>query len=124
MLFDDDASGAFHHMKLYLQSATVHSYSTGQTICVPIGLAFGTNVSSRHWEVLTRYHCEKSEYLHSYPDLSIIVQKHGTLIGLIKILEDTHTFSHLLVLSSMEKINKGLFIDEEWGPTQHAMSAD
>ena len=45
MLFDDDAAGAFRHVKLYPQVAAAHSYSFGQTLYVPIGTVAGANVT-------------------------------------------------------------------------------
>ena len=57
LLFDDEASGAFRHVKLHPQIAASHAYSVGQTLHMSIGSVFGTNVIPHNWEVLAHSCC-------------------------------------------------------------------
>ena len=50
LLFDDDASGAFRHVKLNLQVEEAHVCSVGQTLYMLIGLVFVDKVIPYDWE--------------------------------------------------------------------------
>ena len=47
--------------------------------------------------------------LKNQPELANIVQKHSTLIHIIKLLEYSDKRPHLLVLATADNINKGVF---------------
>ena len=89
LLFDDDASGVFRHVKLHPQVALDHMHSVGQTLCKPIVSVFGANVSLHNWEAFTQSLYKKSEYLKYSPDLPTIVDNHRAIIDLIKLPKDT-----------------------------------
>ena len=44
LLFDDDSSGMFHHVKLHPRVAAAQENSIGQSLLMPIGLVFGSNI--------------------------------------------------------------------------------
>ena len=45
ILFDDDDSGAFRHVKIHPKVVVSHDHYGGQTLCMPVGSVFGSNVS-------------------------------------------------------------------------------
>jgi len=47
-LFDDDASGAFRHIKMYPDIAGAYAFIIGDTLYVPLGSVFGLNMSSHN----------------------------------------------------------------------------
>ena len=51
------------------------------------------------------------------------MKKHSALIDLIKLLKDTYKYLHLHVPATAKKMNKGVFTDGKWVPTQHAILA-
>ena len=75
LLFNDDASGVFLRVKLYLQVVLAHVYSADQTLCMLIYSKFGASVSSIHLEEIARSRCKKAEPLKSSLDLANIVEK-------------------------------------------------
>ena len=45
LLFNDDASGAFRHIKMHPKIAGALVFIIGETLCAPIGSGFGSNTS-------------------------------------------------------------------------------
>ena len=63
----------------------------------------------------------KSRALATFPWSSQHWTKHSALFDLIKLPEDVDKRPYLLVMSTMDKINKGIFTCEECGPIHSVM---
>ena len=124
LLFDDDAAGAFRHVKLHPQVAAAHSYSVGQTLYVHIGTVFGANVGPHDWEVSAQARCKLAENLQSSPNLEQIIHKHKELTDLISLPLDTDKHPNLLVQVTSACLCPGVFIDKLRVLTQNAMFVD
>ena len=48
ILFDEDASGVFRHVKLQPQVVASNAFSFGQILRAPIGSVFGANVGPQN----------------------------------------------------------------------------
>ena len=59
LLFDDNASEAFCHVKFHPQATVYYSYSIVQSTCVSIGSSFGANFSSHKLETFSQSRCKK-----------------------------------------------------------------
>ena len=124
LLFDDDAAGAFRHVKLHPDVAAAHAYSVGQTLYVPTGSVFGSNVSPHNWEVLAQSRCMLAEHLQSTTDLDLLTQKHKALLDLVRIPKDLDKCPQLLVPATRDNLNPGVFLNGTRGPTKNAMFVD
>ena len=63
LLFDDDTSGAFRHIKLHLDVAGAHAFIIRNKLYIPLGSIFGLNVSSYNWEVIVLSRIKLAEWL-------------------------------------------------------------
>ena len=117
LIFDDDTSGEFLHIKLHLQVTAVYALSVGQTLFMPIASVFGSKFSPHTWEVFTQSRCKKTEYLQSSPDLPTIVQKHSAIIDINKIPKDTDKCPHSLAQDAAYSSNKDVLVNGKRGPT-------
>ena len=73
LLFDDDAAGVFHHVKIHPEVAAAHVYSVGQTLHIPIGSTFDSNVSPRNWELFAKFRYMLAEHLKSSLDVKLFL---------------------------------------------------
>ena len=62
-IFDDDASGAFRHIKLHPTIAGSRAFIIGNTPYVLIAIFFSSNVSTRNWEVVALSRTRLAEWL-------------------------------------------------------------
>ena len=53
-LFDDDASGALKRSKCHAGIASDHSFIINQSLCLPLGCGFGSNVSVRRHDKMSK----------------------------------------------------------------------
>ena len=95
LLFDDDASGAFRHIKLHPDVVGASAFMIGGTLYVPLGSVFGSNVSLHDWEVVVLSRAQLVEWLKGQPNISGIEKKYATLLDLISFPEDDfHPIEH------------------------------
>ena len=52
LLFDDDASGAFRHIKYHPDITGAYAFIINKLLYLPLGLVFGCNVSPHNWEII------------------------------------------------------------------------
>ena len=109
LLFDDDAAGVFRHAKLHPDVTVAHTYSVGQTLHIPIGSAFGSNVSLHNWEVLAQSWRMLAEHLQSTTNLELLAQKCKALLHLVRILKDLNKCLKLLVPATSDNLNPRVF---------------
>ena len=124
LLFDDDASGAFRHIKLHPDIVGAHAFIIGDTLYVPIGSVFGSNASPCNWEVIALSRTKLAEWLQTQPNIKEIEEKHEDLLNLIKFPEDAFHPKEEFIQATPDSKNKGVIVDGVHLPTQNAMFVD
>ena len=114
LIFDNDASGAFRHVKMHTQVASAYTCSVDQTLCTHISSVFGANVITYDWDEFSQSCCKLAEHLQSSRDLSTIVHKHSAMTNA----------PHLMVQAAADSINKAVNSNGNRGPTKNAMFVD
>ena len=123
-MFDDDASGVFRHIKTHPDIAGAHSFVIGDTLCVLIGSVFGSNVSTRNWEVVILSRTRFPEWLQTQPKIKEIEDNHKNILDLIKFPEDVFKPKEDFIQDAPDSINKGVIENGVRSPTQNAMFVD
>ena len=123
-MFDDDASGAFRHIKLHPDVTGAHAFVIKNKLYVPLGSVFGSNVSPHNWEVIALSRTKLAEWLQKQPNIKEIEEKHKDLLNLIQFPEDIFHPPEEYVQDTPDSINKGVIENGIRLPTQHAMFVD
>ena len=124
LLFEDEASRAFYHVKLHLDFAVAQAYSVGQTLRIPIGSIFGSNVIRHNWEVFAQSRFMLAEHFQASPDIKLLLQKHKALLGLFQPPTDLEKYPHFLVPAINYHIIVGVFSNGKQGLTKNTILVD
>lgn len=122
LLFDDDVSGAFRHVKHHPDIAAALSMTVEELLYVPIGQTFGANFSPSNFETFARARTQLSEFLQKDETL---IEKHKKYLDLIKFDADINSPSAIFVQATPDSINKGVFTSSTVrNPTENHMYVD
>ena len=88
LLFDDDASGAYKHVKYHPDVAGACSFMIKNMLYVPLGCQFGQTVSGYRWEIIPKCRMLLAEYYQSQPCINDLVSKDAHIIDKIKFPPD------------------------------------
>ena len=123
LLFDDDASGAFRHVKYHPDIAGAYAFIINGILYLPLGTVFGSNVSSHNWEVFAISRARLAEWLQHQPHISDIVEKHKALLDLIQFPKDVFC-SSTFIAATPDVINNGVTTASGRRATLNAMYVD
>ena len=121
LLFDDDASGAFMHVKMRPDISGIYAFIIGDTLYVPIGSVFGSNVSPHNWKVISLSRTKLSEWLKTQQNIKEIEEKHKDLLDLIKFPDDVFNPREEFTQATPDSKNKGVIEDGIRLPTQNVI---
>ena len=124
LLFDDDASGAFRHIKLHSDVAGAHTFIIRNKLYLPLGSVFGSNVSPHNWEVIALSRTKLAEWLQRQLNIREIAKKHKDLLNLIQFPEDVFQPKDGFVQATPDSINTGVIENGIRLPTQNVMFVD
>ena len=124
LLFDDDSSGVFRHIKMHPDIAGSYAFIIGDNLYVPLGSVFGSNVSPHNWEVIALSRTKLSEWLQTQPNIKEIEEKYKDLLDLIKFPDEVFNPREEFTQATPDSKNKGVIEDGVRLPTQNVMFVD
>ena len=111
-------------MKLHPDIAGAHSFVIKDTLHVPLGSVFGSNVSPHNWEVIALARTKLAEWLQIQSNVKKIENKQKNLLDLIKFPEDVFHPKEYFTQDTPYSKNKGVMAEGVRLPTQNAMFID
>jgi hypothetical protein len=104
---DDDAGGAFRHIKYHPNVVAMHSYLIRQVLYMATAQTFGDNTSPSNWEPVALSRQQHAQHLWHQPD---IVQRAEAYLPEITLTPaPTPDESRDMVKASADCLNKGVF---------------